>query len=218
MELKVVCDCGQKYKFDVVPVNGLMPFTVNCPTCGVDGTQAANQLLGQHLASVPTPPPLPPLDAAPAPGGLRINRPAPTAASPPPLFSAPTTPRPLPGSTPAPIKPMMKASLAAPKDFSMGLGVLGAFLGSAVGGALVYGFFLFAHFRFPLSGTAIGLLAGYGARMLARGTDTTLGFVASGISLAVIVGVFYMMYGEFFLFGIVSIVVCVGFAYRIASG
>lgn len=100
----------------------------------------------------------------------------------------------------------------------MGLGILGAFLGSSVGGALVYGFFMFAHFRFPLSGTAIGVLAGYGARMLARGTDTTLGFIAGGISLAVIVCVFFLMYGDFFILGIFSIVICVGFAYRIASG
>lgn len=46
-ELKVQCDCGQKYKFDVEPVNGRMPFTVNCPACGVDGTQKANALLQQ---------------------------------------------------------------------------------------------------------------------------------------------------------------------------
>src|ERR1700722_697096 len=45
MELKVVCYCGQKYKFDVEPVEGRMPFTVNCPVCNVDGTPLANQLL-----------------------------------------------------------------------------------------------------------------------------------------------------------------------------
>ena len=28
IELKVHCDCGQKYKFDVEPVNNQMPFTV----------------------------------------------------------------------------------------------------------------------------------------------------------------------------------------------
>jgi len=100
----------------------------------------------------------------------------------------------------------------------MGLGVLGAFLGSVVGAVMVYAFFLWAHFRMPWSGTAIGVLAGYGARMLARGTDTTLGFIAGGIALATIVCVFYLMYGDFFLFGIISIVICVGFAYRIASG
>jgi hypothetical protein len=45
VELKVQCDCGQKYKFDVEPVNGLMPYRVNCPNCGLDGTDKANVLL-----------------------------------------------------------------------------------------------------------------------------------------------------------------------------
>ena len=55
MELKVICNCGQKFKFDVEPVNGLMPFTVNCPVCGLDGTGAANTLLAQARS---LPPPL----------------------------------------------------------------------------------------------------------------------------------------------------------------
>src|SRR5580704_6661744 len=56
MELKVVCDCGQKYKFDVEPVHGRMPFPINCPICGADGTPLANNLLGQMPpgAAVPT--------------------------------------------------------------------------------------------------------------------------------------------------------------------
>ncbi|HTV42421.1 MAG TPA: hypothetical protein VMF08_17770 [Candidatus Sulfotelmatobacter sp.] len=220
MELKVACDCGQKYKFDVEPVNGQMPFTVNCPVCGVDGTSAANQLLAQQVTTAaPALAPLPPLDPSPAPiGGLRINRPAPAPAPPPLLAASAPPPPPLGGRAPATIRPAMKAPVAKSKDFSMGLGVLGACLGSGVGGALVYAFFLWAHFRMPLSGTAIGVLAGYGARLLARGTDTTLGFITAGISLATIVSVFYFMYGDFFFFGILSIVICVGFAYRIPSG
>lgn len=215
MELKVACDCGQKYKFDVEPAEGRMPFTVNCPVCGVDGTPAANQLLAQQFASaVPTPM----ADPAPAAaGGLKINRPAP-AAAPPPLFASPAAPQPLPGAKPNPIKPMMKTAINAPKEFSMGLGILGAFLGSAVGGALIYGFFLWAHFRFPLTGTIIGLLSGFGARTLARGTDTILGVVAGVFALASVVGVFFLIYGDFFILGIISMVICVGIAYRIASG
>jgi hypothetical protein len=227
MELKVVCDCGQKYKFDVEPVNGRMPFAVSCPMCGTEGTHVANQLLAQQVpaqqvAAAPALAPLPPLDPAPAPapasvGGLRINRPEP-APAPPPLLAASAPPPPLGGRAPATIRPAMKAPVAQSKDFSMGLGVLGAFLGSVVGGALVFGFYMWAHFRFPLSGTLIGVLAGYGARTLARGTDTTLGFIAGGISLAVIVCAFYLMYGDFFILGIFSVAICVACAYRIASG
>jgi hypothetical protein len=99
----------------------------------------------------------------------------------------------------------------------MGLGILGAFLGAAVGAGLVYGFFMLTNFRFPLSGTAIGILAGLGARWLARGTDSTLGGIAAALALASIVGVFYLMYGEFYIGGIISMAVCVYFAYRFAA-
>ncbi|HEV2327580.1 MAG TPA: hypothetical protein VGY56_02190 [Verrucomicrobiae bacterium] len=221
MELKVVCDCGQKYKFDVEPAEGRMPFAVNCPACGIDGTTAANQLLAQHFALVPTAPVTAAELATPAAGGLRINRPAPAAAAPP-LFANSAAPAPHPGVAPlSGIKPLTKAPKAAPKEFSMGLGVLGAFLGSAVGGALIYGFYLWAQFRMPLTGTIIGVLSGLGARILARGTDTVLGIIAAAFALASIVGVFILIYGDLFvaglILGIFSILVCVSFAYRIAS-
>ena len=99
MELKVACDCGQKYKFDVEPVAGRMPFTVNCPVCGVDGTPVANQLLAQQFVPVP-PAPAPTAVAAPAAaavGSLRINRPA-HEPVPPPLPGSSATPSPLPRS------------------------------------------------------------------------------------------------------------------------
>jgi hypothetical protein len=218
MELKVVCDCGQKYKFDVEPVEGRMPFTVNCPACGVDGTHAANQLLGQQVVLFPAAPVAVAEPAPAAAGGLRINRPAPAAAAPP-LFANSDAPAPLPGVAPLSAKkPLTKAPAGAPKEFSMGRGALGAFLGSVVGGALVYAFFLWANFRFPWSGTAIGLLSGIGARTLARGTDNVLGAIAGAFALVSVVGVFFLMYGDLFLFGIISIVICVAFAYRIASG
>lgn len=81
MELKVVCQCGQKFKFDVEPVNGQMPFTVNCPVCNLDGTSTANAMLTEFLASQPPPlitaVPPPPAPIAPSPGGLRIHHSAP---------------------------------------------------------------------------------------------------------------------------------------------
>ncbi|HEY1660784.1 MAG TPA: hypothetical protein VGI03_00045 [Verrucomicrobiae bacterium] len=209
MELKVVCGCGQKYAFDVEPVSGRMPAPVNCPSCGTDGTDTANGLLAQHYPNQPSALPMATL-AAPAAGGLRVNT------TRPPLTS---TAAPPPIHAPQPIAPI--SSLAQPKtvskDFSMGLGILGAFIGAIVGGALVYAFFEWVGFRFPLSGVGIGALTGYGARLLGRGTDTTLGVIAGALALVTIVGVFYLMYGEFFLFGIISMVICVGVAYRLAS-
>ena len=49
MEIKIHCGCGSKYKFDVEPVEGRMPFTVRCPTCNLDGTKAADDIILQKL-------------------------------------------------------------------------------------------------------------------------------------------------------------------------
>src|SRR5215470_9198444 len=58
LEIKVQCDCGQKYKFDVEPVHGRMPFTVNCPVCGQEGTSEANQILSQVVVPPAAPVPV----------------------------------------------------------------------------------------------------------------------------------------------------------------
>jgi hypothetical protein len=98
MELKLVCQCGQKYVFDVEPVGGRMPFAVYCPVCNADGTAVANALLAEKFRFVPPPPSAiaPPQFPASAPNAgalppssiaaLRINRhdPAPVAAGVPP--------------------------------------------------------------------------------------------------------------------------------------
>ena len=50
MPIKVLCGCGQKYAFDIEPVNGRMPMPVACPVCGADGTAAANEIIAQNPA------------------------------------------------------------------------------------------------------------------------------------------------------------------------
>jgi hypothetical protein len=95
-ELKVVCDCGQKYKFDVEPVNNQMPFTIACPICKADGTAKANQLLQQRsvfkpvdatpAAAVPPPPPR---------TGVKARVVAPPAPATAPATPAPAAARPL---------------------------------------------------------------------------------------------------------------------------
>jgi uncharacterized protein YxjI len=59
IELKLQCGCGTRYKFDVEPLDGRMPSAVSCPSCGADGTAAANEILSQQ---------------APATGGIRLAR------------------------------------------------------------------------------------------------------------------------------------------------
>jgi hypothetical protein len=66
-------------------------------------------------------------------------------------------------------------------------------------------------------GVAVGAAAGYGARWLARGTDNTLGIITASIAGLSVTGTFVLMYGGFALFNIVSILFCVGVAYRAAS-
>ncbi len=63
--VKIQCECGQRYAFDVEPVNGRMSSSIACPTCGVDGTVAANEIIARNLAAQSAP-------TAPV-GGLRIN-------------------------------------------------------------------------------------------------------------------------------------------------
>src|SRR5260221_10355619 len=43
--IKILCGCGQHYAFDVEPIHGGMPYAVACPSCGVDGTSAANEII-----------------------------------------------------------------------------------------------------------------------------------------------------------------------------
>lgn len=89
MEIKVQCDCGQKFKFDVEPVHGRMPMRVNCPSCGADATPNANASIKEVLeqtqpASVP-----PPVTAPAQPSGLRVNRQEPTPPAAPPTAPLP---------------------------------------------------------------------------------------------------------------------------------
>jgi hypothetical protein len=50
MTIKIQCQCGSKYSFEVDPVEGRMPFAVNCPTCHADGTEMANQIIAETSA------------------------------------------------------------------------------------------------------------------------------------------------------------------------
>lgn len=49
ISVKIECGCGQRYAFDVEPLNGRTPGAVNCPKCGMDGTDAANQVIAESM-------------------------------------------------------------------------------------------------------------------------------------------------------------------------
>jgi hypothetical protein len=96
-------------------------------------------------------------------------------------------------------------------------GVVGALGGAALGVAVMFAFYTFAGFRFPLLGVGIGILTGFCAKALFKGGDTTLGYISSGIALVAVVVTLYLMYGEFPLINIISVLVSASMAYRIAS-
>ena len=51
--IKIQCGCGQRYAFDIEPVNGRMWSQVACPACGADDTAAANEVIAQSLPASP---------------------------------------------------------------------------------------------------------------------------------------------------------------------
>jgi hypothetical protein len=209
VELKVVCHCGQKYKFDVEPAGGRMPFVVNCPVCGVDGTPLANAILAQSFT---------------APAAMAVAAPAAVArvSSPPPLPAAAiaataTAAPPAPALAASPLMATLLQKPKTPGEFKLGLGILGALLGAAVGAGLMYGFFQLAQVRFPLMGTGIGALSGLGARLLAKGKDVRLGTIAGGIALAGTGGALYLMNGAFFGHFLITMAISAFWAYRITG-
>jgi hypothetical protein len=211
MELKVVCNCGQKYKFDVEPVEGVMPFTVNCPVCGVDGTNLANGLLAAAqpvTTRINKAPPLP----RPVPVAAQVAATAPPAQR---LTGAPGAMR-----QPAPAIPKYLQTNQATANNNFALGILGALIGAVVAVALMVGFFMFTGFKFPLTGTLMGAVIGFGAKLMYRGTSSSLGGVAAAVAFVTILGTLYFMFGLFavLLTGFVSLVVGVALAFKIASG
>ena len=81
MEIKVQCACGTRFAFDVEPVNGRMPVRVNCPDCGADRTDFANEVIRQKLAAAAAPAPVPQATPAPSWQSMRVAVSQPQAAA-----------------------------------------------------------------------------------------------------------------------------------------
>jgi len=223
MEIKIQCDCGQKFKFDVEPVNGRMPWEVNCPVCGLSGTDKANWIISHNApasisapltpigsvssappAAIPIPPPptAVPL-AAPIPSGeapkprLVISRPhAAPAAGTAPAMASPAVPRPVP-MRPAPV---VEQELPSTNTLFF-RGVLGAFAGALLGMGIWYGIAVATGYQLGIVAWGIGALTGFGARLLAREGNTALGvvsalFAAVAILLGGTLAVHHMIAGE----------------------
>jgi outer membrane protein assembly factor BamB len=51
MKIVIECSCQKSYEFDIEPVNGRIPGSVFCPTCGADGTEYANWVIEETLGA-----------------------------------------------------------------------------------------------------------------------------------------------------------------------
>jgi len=71
--VKIICGCGQKYAFDVYPLNGRMPAPVQCPVCGMNGTAVANEVIARTLGAQPAPKPVPALNNPAVKEGKKSN-------------------------------------------------------------------------------------------------------------------------------------------------
>jgi hypothetical protein len=120
-------------------------------------------------------------------------------------------------STPPPSARAVEGPSEGVSEFNLTHGILGALGGAAIGVGAMFGFYELAQFRFPLLGVGIGLLTGYGAKLLYKGTDNTLGIIAGGIALVAVAGTLYLMYGDFPPINIISAVVSVSVAYKVAT-
>lgn len=71
MTVKVLCECGTKFAFDIEPIGGKMPAPISCPSCSRDATEAANEVIAAQLGMTAVPsgavsaPPVQPASGAP---------------------------------------------------------------------------------------------------------------------------------------------------------
>ena len=202
MEIKIQCDCGQKFKFDVEPVGGRMPWEVNCPVCGAVGTEKANQAIAQQVAAAPTIPvarvltPSPTAAAIPtaAPiaspeppkARLSISRPQPT--SPP---EAPPVPAaPMPRAVPRAVTTVRAARRAAEeaerKDANFWLSVVAVLIGAILGMTLWHLGYRLTGWRLGIMALVTGCAAGAAPQVLGHYRGVAMGFIAAFVTFVAI--------------------------------
>jgi hypothetical protein len=193
MEIKIQCNCGTKFKFDVEPVDGRVPFAVACPSCGVDGTELANSRIRETLEAAA---PAAPTTMTPPPGQLRLriaHSAAPAAA---PAGEAATEAAPAP--LPAPKRPFVAPTkpYSPPGDEGLTkeffLGLAGALVGVVVGCALWYLFFRLTGKNFRIIAVVVGVTGGFGAKILSKDEGSApLGMITC---ILVLLGVVFTAY------------------------
>ena len=166
MDIKIECPCGVHYQFSVEPENGQMPTPVACPGCGIDGTAAANQFIAQTLTQ---------------------NRPQPVTLPTPVPVSSTSASNPNVPRAPLPTTPVIRprSSSGAP---NISMGVIGAVVAGCI--AMIAWFLVIkiTHYQIGYAAWGVGILTGYGARLLYKDTSHLLGIVSGASALLAIIG------------------------------
>lgn len=163
MEVTIDCPCGETYVFDIEPVDGQMPTGVNCPTCGADGTELANEFIAEHLN--PNPPR----------SSLRLQKQEPPVEE----QSLEDFAEPVPEQVPL-REDVSRSSLL--------LGSFGAVLAGAIGMGAWYILIKVTGYELGIAAWGIGVFIGFAALLLAKGGSNTLGLIAGACALVAIIG------------------------------
>ena len=198
IKIKIECDCGQRYEFEIEPEQGRMPFAVTCPNCGADGTEKANAVLQEIEATQAAPPAAGSSPNTPGPVGVRIRASEPPAPAPPtpPLGSSSaagtgsfsqSTPRP---PFPAPAAAAKRAKPAEESRFL--LGTIGAVVAGVLGMLGWYFLIKVTGYTIGYAAWGVGLLTGAGARTLSGDGSHRLGIIAGACAFLAIIGGQYL--------------------------
>ena len=179
-EIKIQCDCGTKYKFEVEPLKGRMPQRVFCPGCGFEGTGAANEQLQVKFA--------------PAPGVAGQTTPIPQLSKPAENLEAsavevlPANPLPrrlLSGGAPS-ARRVEELPRAGRSHFLAGL--TGAILTGTVGALAWFFLVKVTGYQIGFAAWGVGLLVGSGTRALGRQGGNSLAVTAAVGALVAVAG------------------------------
>jgi hypothetical protein len=188
MEIKITCACGQDFKFEVEPVNGVMPCAIICPACGADDTQLANEFLAASSRPVSAAQGTSSDAANPDAGRLRVNRPGASAAS-----EKPTSLTAEPAG--APPKKFYTRSMSSeadkpppPSEENIPRGILGGVIAGAIGMGIWYLLTVVTGREFGIVAWFIGFLVGFGVRALGRQGTALLGVIAAICAALAILG------------------------------
>ncbi len=189
MDVVVPCDCGTKFSFSVEPVEGRLPegAELSCPGCGKDGVPLANRVIGDDLRKQQREQERKEREAAaqqPKKSGW-LNK------------KKETPPPPDPYAYPAEAHdPFANARNKEDDSVYSGpnrlRGIIGALLGGLIGATIWAASVYFTGYEIKYVAVGVGVLSGWGSRILGGGRDYHLGLFASACAfVAILVGVYF---------------------------